>query len=745
MPIRPPSLDDRSFDDLVAELLARIPAHTPEWTNQRVGDPGRTLIELFAWLGDTLLYRANLIPERQRLAFLRLLGVQMRGSIPAQGIITLAIDDEKFSKSISLQPLGTVKGTVNFETRSPITVFPLSAIAYYKRPLTNGEKVQFANVLQGLQQIYQLNQPASPYFTTPIFAGGASEAAGFNLIDQTVDQSLWLALLAPKSEMVEDVRKTLGTNPTGGQSLLNVGVVPAITIPEKFADIRPRAQIPFIWEISTNREVGGLIEYLPLRVINDTTAGLLKQGVMQLAMPATSDIGAPSNDVRTALSAGIGDRPPRIDAPEIAARLVAWLRLRPARPNVNFLALSWVDINAVEIDQRETIVGRVIGASDSSADQEFQLPGQSVEPETLQIQVEEPGRGYQPWQQIADLALAGRDSSVFQLDSEAGTIRFGDGVRGKIPENQQRIRVALMRAGGGINGNLPPGSLTSITAKDLQGNQVNNLKVMQLLPTRGGEDAETLGEAERRIPALFRHRDRTITADDYLHLVAETPGVRIGRVEILPRFKPQQRQQGVPGVVSVMVLPLKETLEAPNPRPDRPLLETVHAYLDTRRPLGTELYVIGCEYLPLALSVGVDIQDGFGQDSVLVEVREALRRFLWPLTPGGITGKGWQLGKPVQDRELEVIVARVPGVNSVYGINLFEKLPEKWRIIARNGCEPVLLRLAPWQLPELLAVAISVGENPTTDTSLLTGYFSNGSNGRGNDSGIAVPIVPEVC
>jgi hypothetical protein len=55
-------------------MLASIPAHTPEWTSPQIGDPGRTLIELFAWLADTILYRANLIPERQRIAFLRLLG-----------------------------------------------------------------------------------------------------------------------------------------------------------------------------------------------------------------------------------------------------------------------------------------------------------------------------------------------------------------------------------------------------------------------------------------------------------------------------------------------------------------------------------------------------------------------------------------------------------------------------------------------------------------------------------------------
>ncbi len=43
-------------------MLASIPAHTPEWTIQQPGDPGRTLIELFAWLADSILYRANLIP-----------------------------------------------------------------------------------------------------------------------------------------------------------------------------------------------------------------------------------------------------------------------------------------------------------------------------------------------------------------------------------------------------------------------------------------------------------------------------------------------------------------------------------------------------------------------------------------------------------------------------------------------------------------------------------------------------------
>ena len=40
MPISVPNLDDRSFDDLYREVIARVPVHTPEWTNLDDSDPG---------------------------------------------------------------------------------------------------------------------------------------------------------------------------------------------------------------------------------------------------------------------------------------------------------------------------------------------------------------------------------------------------------------------------------------------------------------------------------------------------------------------------------------------------------------------------------------------------------------------------------------------------------------------------------------------------------------------------------
>jgi hypothetical protein len=739
MPIRPPALDDRSFDDLVQELVARIPAHTPDWTNPRLGDPGRTLIELFAWLTDTLLYRVNLIPERQRFAFLRLLGAQMKPAVAARGLVSVKLNEPDATDALILRPLAAITAPAPFETLSELTVLPVTAEAYIKRTPTEQETADFANLVQGLDQLFGLNGAATPYVTTPVFPGGAAVPEGVDITKpkSTVDGCLWLALLASKKEQVTAVRATLGQSATGGQQLISIGIMPAIEVPDLFASVGQKARIESVWEISTGLPDGAGPSMLRVTQIADTTNGLTRRGVARLALPSKGFIGAPSNDVLDAPDAGFGDKPPRLDDPDKASRLVTWLRLRPTVQLESF-ALSWAGVNAVEIDQRQTITGRVVGQSDGSADQVLQLPAASVERESFALQVEDPGRGYEVWTLTDDLATAGRDAKVYELDSEAGTVRFGDGLRGVIPNAQRRVRVAVIRAGGGSAGNLPPGTLSDIKAKNLQNaNITRNLKVVQMLATDGGQDAETLVQAERRIPALFRHRDRAVTGDDYERLAAETPGVRMGRVEVLPRFKPQQRRSEVPGVVSVMVLPFQAARRAPNPRPDRPFLEAVHAYLTDRRPLATELYVIGCEYVPLAVSAAVTILDGFGQETVLNAVTEALRGYLWPLPPGGTDSAGWRLGRTVRDRELDVAIARVPGVDSVNEVNLFDRGSDgNWRKIpGLNGTGPAEKALELWQLPELLAVVVVAGPTAPTD---LNPPSADGPT-------VGVPVVPEVC
>lgn len=67
-----PVLDDAVYADLVREVLARLPVHTPEWTDVDESDPGGQLVALFAFLAESLLARSNALSERGRLSAGRL-------------------------------------------------------------------------------------------------------------------------------------------------------------------------------------------------------------------------------------------------------------------------------------------------------------------------------------------------------------------------------------------------------------------------------------------------------------------------------------------------------------------------------------------------------------------------------------------------------------------------------------------------------------------------------------------------
>jgi predicted phage baseplate assembly protein len=751
VPLIPPSLDDRSYDDIVQEMLANIPAHTPEWTNPQPGDPGRTLIELFAWLADTILYRANLIPEKQRIAFLQLLGQPMQPAAAATGLVSLALDPTA-TQPVGILSHAVVNGAANFETLEEVNVLPVTAQAYVKMNLTSDQKTAAMPLLQGLQKLYTLTNVPSGYTTTPVFPNNVADAAGVDLLQSTTDGSLWLALLVGSAQNLAAVQTALTT----GEQTLNIGFSPSLTVPglysvpQQYDASGTPSPVQATWQMTQTPPVVAAgstappVQYATLKVLSDTTAGLTQPGVVQVMLPA--GIGAPPNDVRSDSQAGVGMKPPRIDDPAIAARLLTWVRLSVQTSVV----VSWLGVNAVDIDQRKTLSSVVIGVSDGSASQAFALPTVGLGPvdaSSFLLDVDMPGLGFTLWQQTDDLSILQGPATAYLLDPEASMVTFGNQLQGMIPPAGRRVRVRTMRAGGGVIGNLLAGSLTSIQAQDAMGNQVTQtITVQQPMATTGGEDTETLASAEQRLPALLQHQNRAVTKSDYSNLAQSIPGANIGRVEVLPLFKPQTQTPNVPGVVSVMVIPEKEGVLYPCPAADRPLLETVFQYLSPRTPIAAEMYVIASEYVELEIAVAVEVKTGYGLLAVSQAVETALRGYLWPLpladgSGGGPDATGWPLGRSVRSLELEVIVSQVPGVIEVNGLNLFTPLGSgQYQMLTMDSSGRIELTLESWQMPQLNQVMVAAGPDgsgiqvATTLTPVLE-----------TDSSVAVPIVPNVC
>ncbi len=223
-----------------------------------------------------------------------------------------------------------------------------------------------------------------------------------------------------------------------------------------------------------------------------------------------------------------------------------------------------------------------------------------------------------------------------------------------------------------------------------------------LRAAHGGADAETTETALDRIPGELRRRDRAVTESDFRELALMTPGADLGRAECLPRFYPPTGQTEKAGIVTVVVWPARDAAHPNAPVPDRNQLALACRWLDERRLVTTELFVIPPTYRKVAVSVGVVVKDGFGVDAVRLWVELVIRQYLSPLPPYGPSGQGWPLGRRVYGPELEAAALQVEGVEYLEGLHVAGWNGEAWVV------GPV--QLAVNEVPELDRISVVEGE-----------------------------------
>lgn len=163
-----PKLDDRKWEDLVREAIDLIPKYCPEWTNHNASDPGITLIELFAWLVEILLYRLNRVADKNYLAFLDLMGIDMQPPHPASVDLTFSLVPG--ARNFQVIPAGTSVATnyksdeapIIFETLKDLVVLPTSIVRCFSQfhdiyadntPYINGRPNQSFEAFMGCQRI----------------------------------------------------------------------------------------------------------------------------------------------------------------------------------------------------------------------------------------------------------------------------------------------------------------------------------------------------------------------------------------------------------------------------------------------------------------------------------------------------------------------------------------------------------------------------------------------------------------
>jgi hypothetical protein len=703
MTLTAPRLSELTYRDLVDETVARIPVHNPEWTNFNDSDPGITLVQLFSFLTESLLYRSNRIPDDNRRKFLSLLGIPLQPGTPARGLVTFANRGE-FRSVVLPGNIEVRAGDVPFRTNAGLDALPVEWQVFYRRfaPSDPATEELYRQLYasygdEGLAANLQL------YETVPLTAPSPLTAtSGVDLAADTIDSSLWVALLrrpADRNLSVEEIRKELA-----GRTI-SLGLLPALTDSTLvFAPGTPAAQrddplallrfeIPLGGSLGANEDRQPRYRRLPAVVDSDP---LTEPSVVQLTLP--DPLPGLWDDIEP-LEDGVGNLPPPLEDTALQERLITWVRIRLAldeqRAGQGDVRMLWVAPNAAKVTQRTRVTAERLPPGTGEPDQTATLAHRPVIHGSVRLEVRPPKTAVREvWTEIDDLLAAGPEldlpdrqlppgaaasrisapATVFALDAANGTLRFGDGFHGMRPPFNAELQASYDYSSG-RTGNVGVGAITSGPSLP------DGLTVRNDVPTWGGADAETVADGEKQIARYLQHRDRLVTAEDFDIITRRTPGVALGRVDVLPAFHPDlspNEPGDAPGAVTLMVLPKYDPLDPDAPSPDRLFLKAICDYLDPRRLVTTEIYLRGPRYKDIWISVTIRTEPGASIVTVREAVKARLMAFLSPLPqpqPEGGESGGWPLRHPVIRLQLLAEASRVPGVMLIEDVQLAADAP----------------------------------------------------------------------
>jgi predicted phage baseplate assembly protein len=606
-----PVLDDRTYDSIIAEMRSRIARYTPEWdpvwTDLNESDPGITMLQVFAWLGEMLAYRMNQVPALTYLKFLQLLGVELRPAEPARVQITFPVRANA-TEPVVMVPRGTQVIAETPGGGPPLVFEAERALSCVKA------RVQALLAFDG-------------YAYTDITAANTA-ATGYLPFGPTANAGSALLLGFDAAEPFPGAELTLyawAAEPAGGSGgAVRCGAPAGAAL----------APATLSWQYWDG------YGWSPLTVLADETATLTRSGRIVVRTPADA--------LATAV---IGP----VTAP------LFWLRLSVERSQYERPpSLLAIQPNTMTLTQMETVREEVLGGSTGRRDQTFQVDQTPLLADSLALAVDQ-GTGTEPWTEVADFYASGPGDRHYVVNRTTGEIRFGDGVHGAIPVANAanpgaNVVASEYRYGGGSAGNVPAGKLRALRSA-VEG--IDDAGVVNVMPSYGGQDEETLDEAKQRAPASIRSRERAVTSDDFELFATQAAGV--ARAKAFPLRHPEFPAVDVPGVVTVVVVPRSAS---PKPVPSEGTLRTVCAFLDERRLLTTEIYVAPPTYQQV--SVAVDAVGTASADLARVgrEVEATLLAYLHPLT-GGERGEGWPFGGAIAYSRISHRVLSVAGVSSI--------------------------------------------------------------------------------
>jgi predicted phage baseplate assembly protein len=634
MPLPKPSLDNRSFDQLVAEGRGQIPRLAPAWTDHNASDPGITLIELAAWLSEQNIYRFDRLSEPAVRAFMRLAGVELKPAGVARSVVSLINADAAGVDLPARMQLHTASGPA-FETTDPLFASPAQLTALGWR--------HGSGTLVDLLADDAAGRPYLPFGPRP--RPGDACYLGFDRALDAPGQILSLHAWTPSWVADDAQRAALIAEEERHADHLKHHCPPEWA--RRSGDWRRHYRVRTAWEYYV-----GAGHWKPLAELADATRAFSLSGFVRFAAPSGHQPGALGSTaffIRCRIVRGRYECPPRL--------------LR-------------IGFNAVAAEHALSQAERPVGTARGHAGALFRLNATPVVADSVALRLVQGGDVQTDWEIRPDWDRSGAHDRHVLLAPEAGELHAGNGLRGSPLPAGYAIHAAW-RAGGGAEGNLAARSLTALPASPTNlalapalAGLAAPLAVLQPFAAYGGCTRESLAAGQARAYAAATAVDKAVTLADFERLALQTPGLPLARTHAVTGHAPGLPCYPAPGIVTVYVVP---HCRLPAPLPTRALCEAVRRYLEPRRLVTSEVHVLPPRYRSVAvhatLHLDCEAERNGTASGVVAAANAALGAFFDPLT-GGPDGAGWPLGRSVYRSEVMALLATLPGVLRVTGFGL---------------------------------------------------------------------------
>lgn len=632
MALPTPNLDDRRFQELVDDAKRLVQQRCPEWTDHNVSDPGVTMIELFAWMTDQLLYRLNRVPEKNYVKFLELIGVRLFPPTAARAGVTFWLSSPRPDALVI--PAGTEVSTERTE-REEAVVFATERD--FAIPPCTLERI--ASVVGGKTRTHAaLLESGESFFC-------------FGKVPKP-DEALLLGL----SDAVPSCAVVLRFD----CDIEGVGVKPD--------------EPPLVWEAWTGTD------WTSCELDRDETGGLNRAGDVVLHVPAGHEASLVVNQRAGWLRCRV------VESKEDQRSYAASPQIK--RASAFTIGGTTDTVNA------ETIAAETLGLSEGVSGQRFPLKRRPVVAGDADHVLEVAANGgWREWREVKTFAESGQDDEHFLLDAAAGEIVLGPAVRmsdgelrrfGAVPPKGAVLRLASYRTGGGRRGNVTQGAITILKSSL----PYVESKVENRHAARGGVDGEHIENAKVRGAITLRTGSRAVTVDDYEQLAREA-APEVARIRCV------QAGDGTdPGGVRVLVVPAVDggngRIHFDQLKPSEEAVEKIARYLDERRVLGARISIEPPTYQGITVVAKLRARPHVDRGRLERAALEALYDYFGPLT-GGPDGGGWPFGRTVLVGEVYSVLQAVKGTELIEEALLFAADPttaERSKPVDRIELEP---------------------------------------------------------